>query len=132
MATSKNHTDCLQAAVITMALIFTLVFLTPKSVAVDVHGSQSSSNSESLRQRKNMVLGSRPPGCVNKCMNCRPCMATLVVPPHDQKKDAISKAAAGRNHHQGFTLNPSSSRGDNDGYYLLSWKCRCGDKLFEP
>ncbi|XWS70704.1 hypothetical protein CRYUN_Cryun03dG0070100 [Craigia yunnanensis] len=28
-----------------------------------------------------MVLGSRPPNCVNRCFSCRPCMAALVASP---------------------------------------------------
>ncbi|GFP88971.1 polygalacturonase [Phtheirospermum japonicum] len=58
-----------------------------------------------------MVLGSRPPGCVNKCMSCRPCEATLVIPPRK---------------------NESSWHREDDSYYLLSWKCRCGNKLYQP
>ncbi|GFQ04599.1 epidermal patterning factor-like protein 8 [Phtheirospermum japonicum] len=58
-----------------------------------------------------MILGSRPPGCVNKCLNCRPCKATLVIPPHKSS---------------------SHDREDDDTYYLLSWKCRCGNKLYQP
>ena len=62
------------------------------------------------------VIGSRPPACVNKCHKCRPCMATLVVP-HNKKK--------------GFSLKVVSP-GEDDPYYLLSWKCTCGHKLFQP
>ncbi|RDX63538.1 EPIDERMAL PATTERNING FACTOR-like protein 8, partial [Mucuna pruriens] len=69
---------------------------------------------EGLEQSK-IVIGSKPPACVNKCKNCRPCMATLVVPNHQKRK--------------GFKV---ASRGDDDTYYLLSWKCKCGDKLFQP
>ncbi|KNA11832.1 hypothetical protein SOVF_131460 [Spinacia oleracea] len=54
-----------------------------------------------------MVLGSRPPKCTNKCMNCRPCMAVLVIPPRRV-----------------------SSQEEN--YYLVSWKCRCKNKVFQP
>ncbi|XP_071715475.1 EPIDERMAL PATTERNING FACTOR-like protein 8 [Rutidosis leptorrhynchoides] len=61
------------------------------------------------------ILGSRPPGCVNKCSNCNPCRATLVIPPHHKTMDRYQ-----------------SSHGDEDCYYLLSWKCKCGDKLFQP
>ena len=64
-----------------------------------------------------LQLGSRPPGCVNKCMNCRPCMATLVIPPHD---------------HRNKGLRESSSHQEDDTYYLLYWKCRCGNKLYQP
>ncbi|KAB1219856.1 EPIDERMAL PATTERNING FACTOR-like protein 8 [Morella rubra] len=60
------------------------------------------------------VLGSKPPGCVNRCLNCRPCIATLVIPSHQMKEFS------------------ASSCGEDDSYYLLSWKCRCGNKLFQP
>ncbi|KAF8400636.1 hypothetical protein HHK36_013935 [Tetracentron sinense] len=72
-----------------------------------------SSYKEGLKQRK-LVLGSRPPRCINKCLSCSPCMATLVIPPHQSR---------------GFKV---SSHEEDDSYYLLSWKCRCGDKLFQP
>ncbi|KAG5523315.1 hypothetical protein RHGRI_035210 [Rhododendron griersonianum] len=97
---------------VTLILISSLSFLPSKSV-----GLQWSS----LKQRK-MVIGSRPPGCVNKCMSCRPCMATLVViHPHDNnKKGEFAK------------ISDSVSRREDDPYYLLSWKCKCGDKLYQP
>lgn len=74
--------------------------------------SLSSGYGETIEQRE-MVLGSKPPGCVNKCLNCRPCMATLVIP-HQRN---------------GFS---AKTRGEDDSYYLLSWKCRCGNKLYQP
>ncbi|KAL8223671.1 hypothetical protein R6Q57_019146 [Mikania cordata] len=70
----------------------------------------------SLVQQKNKILGSRPPGCVNKCMKCSPCRATLVIPPHHKMVDCRDQ----------------SSHGEDGCYYLLSWKCKCGDKLFQP
>ncbi|KAD2393930.1 hypothetical protein E3N88_40907 [Mikania micrantha] len=70
----------------------------------------------SLVQQKNKILGSRPPGCVNKCMKCSPCRATLVIPPHHKMVDCRDQ----------------SFHGEDGCYYLLSWKCKCGDKLFQP
>ncbi|KAL4626449.1 hypothetical protein ACB098_05G065100 [Castanea mollissima] len=92
---------------VTVVFIFSITILPPKSVE-----SLSSGYGETLEQSK-MVLGSKPPGCVNKCLNCRPCMATLVIP-HQRN---------------GFSAN---TRGEDDSYYLLSWKCRCGNKLYQP
>ncbi|CAK9164870.1 unnamed protein product [Ilex paraguariensis] len=104
MAPSRNYPLGLRVAV-TLILIFSI----SRSVQ-----RVSSSYSETLQRRK-MLLGSRPPGCVDKCMNCRPCKATLVIPSHDQRK--------------GYR---ESSHREDDSYYLLSWKCICGDKLFHP
>ncbi|KAH0652341.1 hypothetical protein KY289_030019 [Solanum tuberosum] len=61
-----------------------------------------------------VMLGSSPPKCVNRCKGCRPCIATLVIPPHTNKG-----------------LKTITSRED-EGYYLLSWKCKCGTKYFHP
>ncbi|XP_058774093.1 EPIDERMAL PATTERNING FACTOR-like protein 8 [Vicia villosa] len=99
-------------AAITTSFIFSLIVLLPRS------GGSVLCDESDLEERK-VVIGSKPPECVNKCMKCRPCMATVVVNDHD--------------HHQrkkGFKLD--SSHEENDSYYLLSWKCRCGNKLFQP
>lgn len=102
-----------QAFAITFSLVSNFVVLW--TLAVDsIHSSHSESN-DLLQQRK-MVLGSRPPGCENKCFNCRPCIATLVIPSHHRAKR--------------FSL--SSHADEDDSYYLLSWKCKCGQKLFQP
>lgn len=69
-------------------------------------------DSERLHQLK-LVLGSRPPRCVNKCSSCRPCIAALVTSPH---------------HKNDFNLSYQR----DESYYLLSWKCKCKDKLFQP
>ncbi|KAK4265167.1 hypothetical protein QN277_026253 [Acacia crassicarpa] len=61
--------------------------------------------------KKKMVMGSRPPGCFNKCFTCKPCKAALVIiSPHRRR----------------------TSERDYEGYYLLAWKCKCGNKFFQP
>ncbi|GMH18958.1 hypothetical protein Nepgr_020799 [Nepenthes gracilis] len=65
-----------------------------------------------------MALGSRPPLCTNRCMSCRPCMAALVVPPH---RRIASPANV-------YLKTPQ----DEETYYLLTWKCICKNKLFQP
>lgn len=74
---------------------------------------------ESSLEESKGVIGSKPPVCANKCMKCRPCMATVVVPDHQRKQGS-------------FKLVSSRGGEDDDSYYLLSWKCRCGNKLFQP
>ncbi|KAG5594166.1 hypothetical protein H5410_035398 [Solanum commersonii] len=70
--------------------------------------------SEERKQMRMVMLGSNPPKCVNRCKGCRPCIATLVIPPHTNKG-----------------LKTITSRED-EGYYLLSWKCKCGTKYYHP
>ncbi|GMI92802.1 hypothetical protein HRI_002949500 [Hibiscus trionum] len=93
-------------------LIFYLTFSPSKSVgSVSVPGNNDNS-SLNLKQEK-MVLGSRPPKCFNKCLSCRPCMAALVPSPNHRN------------------TRSSSYQGD-ESYYLLAWKCKCGNKFFQP
>ncbi|KAF4372353.1 hypothetical protein F8388_027026 [Cannabis sativa] len=94
-------------AVITVLFIFSIIILPPKTVGFEY---------SSREEERKMVLGSRPPQCVNKCLNCRPCEATLVVPNHQKKPNNLK----------------TTSHGEDDTYYLLSWRCRCGNKIYHP
>ncbi|KAL1292772.1 hypothetical protein HN51_053335 [Arachis hypogaea] len=100
---------------LTVLFIFSLSILPPKS-----------DGSMLILKRAIMVeskVGSSPPACVNKCMKCRPCMATLV---NSNNNDPRGNKNKNKNH---FI---KSSHGDDDTYYLLHWKCRCGNKLYQP
>ncbi|KAF1002726.1 hypothetical protein AG4045_019570 [Apium graveolens] len=92
----------------------------------DVYSVEASGSGEAnqMVQHKKKILGSRPPACVNKCLSCRPCMATLVMPPHHTK----SKTATTTN----FKTSKKYSGDEDDTYYLLSWKCKCGNKVYQP
>ncbi|XP_076908614.1 EPIDERMAL PATTERNING FACTOR-like protein 8 [Bidens hawaiensis] len=92
--------------------VFTTILLLSLTLSHTISGYDDEQVA-GVRQNKK-ILGSRPPRCVNKCMNCRPCEATLVIPPH----------------HKLVEYRVQSHWEDN--YYLLSWKCKCGDKLFHP
>ncbi|CAL0325695.1 unnamed protein product [Lupinus luteus] len=79
-------------------------------------GSPSTKDNKGMMKQMKLVLGSRPPRCINKCLNCRPCMAALVISPH---------------HKDGHIHKATTSQRD-ESYYLLSWKCKCGNKFFQP
>ncbi|KAK7255236.1 hypothetical protein RIF29_28642 [Crotalaria pallida] len=100
-----------QLKVATVVFIFFLSILPHKS-----GGSLVFKTSESLKERE-MMIGSQPPACIKRCMNCMPCMPTLVVPNY-QKWKAYEVLSHGEE--------------NDDTYYPLSWKCKCGDKLFQP
>ncbi|KAL7607258.1 hypothetical protein Lser_V15G17726 [Lactuca serriola] len=91
---------------VSLRVFVIVLFLLSLTLSLSISVDDESSVGENKK-----ILGSRPPGCVNKCVNCRPCQATLVIPPHSKFID-------------------SSHWEDN--YYLLSWKCKCGDKIFQP
>ncbi|GMI81202.1 epidermal patterning factor like 8 [Hibiscus trionum] len=102
MASFKHHPLQLKVVLLNAMLIFYLMF----------SPSKSGNNDESSKQEK-MVVGSWPPKCVNKCFSCRPCMAALVASPDHRN------------------TRSSSYQGD-ESYYLLAWKCICGNKIFQP
>ncbi|XP_061344548.1 EPIDERMAL PATTERNING FACTOR-like protein 8 [Gastrolobium bilobum] len=108
MDSPKIYPNGLKTSV-TLILIISLTFFPSNSAWLP-----SMKESKDLMQKK-LVLGSRPPRCVNKCLSCRPCMAALVISPHN-RVGHIHKATAQR----------------DEGYYLLSWKCKCGNKFFQP
>ncbi|KAL8464686.1 hypothetical protein ACS0TY_034262 [Phlomoides rotata] len=101
-------------------LIFAVsaIFLSSLTLLPSISGEFEGSSSRYDDELRKMVLGSRPPGCVNKCMSCRPCEATLVIPPHQNRIKWVEYE--------------KSSHREADSYYLLSWKCRCGNKLYIP
>ncbi|XP_044464680.1 EPIDERMAL PATTERNING FACTOR-like protein 8 [Mangifera indica] len=109
MASSRAYQFGLQKRVLAMLIIVFIMFSSESAGSTQyLRGSEGEK-----KKQTNKVVGSRPPACVNKCLNCKPCVATLVVPPHPKPR---IKA-------------PSE---EDEDYYLLSWKCRCGNKLFHP
>ncbi|GMJ07719.1 hypothetical protein HRI_004441100 [Hibiscus trionum] len=111
MATPLSyHKNKLNIAAI---LISSMLFLPSKPGVVSGFSSYKTSG---LNGREKLQVGSRPPRCLNKCWSCRPCMATLVIQPNDRKR---------------FKASGHGEAGD-DVYYHLSWKCKCGNKLYHP
>ncbi|GAB2268143.1 hypothetical protein Dimus_003122 [Dionaea muscipula] len=117
MAQTRRHQETILriAAVLTLAFLISLSLL-PPSISVEQVSS------------KKVLMGSRPPICKNRCLSCRPCMATLVVPPHQNNKGTLGNSISYYGHGDG----DGNGDGTTDNYYLLSWKCKCGSKLFQP
>ncbi|KAK7352923.1 hypothetical protein VNO80_18354 [Phaseolus coccineus] len=74
-------------------------------------------------------IGSRPPKCERRCSTCEHCEAVQVpvVPQIQTHRSHDSSARA-------TTIVVSySSRGDDlSNYKPMSWKCKCGNYLFNP
>ncbi|KAL8152561.1 hypothetical protein V2J09_010321 [Rumex salicifolius] len=107
-------------------LIIAVCFLT---CATTLASKSVKSIASQTEEEMKMVLGSRPPRCTNRCRNCRPCMAVLVIPPH--KKTNINheqESSSTSTTSSSFVLVPQ----EEENYYLLSWKCRCKNKFFQP
>ncbi|CAJ2634754.1 unnamed protein product [Trifolium pratense] len=114
MDSQKIHHSRLKTSITLILILFLTLF------ASNIEGSENlkkDDGNKGVMNQKKLVLGSRPPRCIHKCLNCRPCMAVLVISPH-HKVGHIHKAII-------------ESEKD-EGYYLLSWKCKCGNKFFQP
>ncbi|XP_056683626.1 EPIDERMAL PATTERNING FACTOR-like protein 2 [Spinacia oleracea] len=117
MAISTTYQHGIKLVIMVTLVIF-LVNLPSKSDARDIMKSVKT------------VLGSRPPNCMNKCSGCHPCVAALVVTykgSSDELRDAISPTS-----YIGYEPTSYDGYEDNnhDSYYLVEWKCKCGNKLF--
>ncbi|VFQ99988.1 unnamed protein product [Cuscuta campestris] len=85
-------------------------------------------------------MGSKPPRCERRCGgSCQQCEA-IQVPTTGAKKNGIIK------HSSSSSSSPlwwwrsarrtTSGRGDDDNYSSnykpMSWKCKCGNLIFDP
>ncbi|KAL6495864.1 hypothetical protein OROGR_014029 [Orobanche gracilis] len=121
MAVSRNYYNLPLISTVIAILLFFLTFLIQESAAGVKVKAPSIVIKDEHQEKNKMILGSRPPGCLNKCLNCRPCKATLVIPPH---KKTSQKGK--------FVISSSRNIGEDETYYLLSWKCKCANKLYKP
>ncbi|KAF3439115.1 hypothetical protein FNV43_RR17390 [Rhamnella rubrinervis] len=87
--------------------------------------------SQTVKENKTMVraqIGSRPPRCERRCSSCGHCEA-IQVPANPQVK-------AGNRRNSSMVVvvaNIDYARGDdNSNYKPMSWKCKCGNFIFNP
>lgn len=75
---------------------------------------------------KAQTIGSRPPRCDKRCNSCEHCEAVQVpiaTQAHSRKRSRFSAAIS----------NIAYSRGDGiSNYKPMSWKCKCGNLIFNP
>ncbi|KAK3212109.1 hypothetical protein Dsin_016815 [Dipteronia sinensis] len=123
-SSSSANYQCGGLRVAMILIMFLLISLPSKTVGLGFSSYNHDHDESSSLKEKEKVVGSRPPGCINKCLNCNPCMATLVIQPHQWKWN---------NKFRRFfkTTSQDDEEGDSS-YYLLSWKCKCNNKLFQP
>ncbi|KAL4366234.1 hypothetical protein GQ457_05G008000 [Hibiscus cannabinus] len=70
-------------------------------------------------------IGSRPPRCERRCSSCGHCEA-IQVPVDPQLRDGNKNIAA-------FNFDAAYARGvDSSNYKPMSWKCKCGNFIFNP
>ncbi|KAK9163556.1 hypothetical protein Syun_004458 [Stephania yunnanensis] len=107
-------------------LTLSLIFLVVSSSSILSEGRAVfglTKSSQMGREEKVFLraqIGSRPPTCVRRCSSCGHCEA-VQVPVIPQEKGKRRQ------------FNTASFRGeDGSNYKPMSWKCKCGDMIFNP
>ncbi|GAB2293714.1 hypothetical protein Dimus_027927 [Dionaea muscipula] len=87
------------------------------------------------RDKKEMersLLGSRPPRCEVRCSNCGHCEA-IQVPIGIAPQQKVKPGEGGSHSVHDSTPTAEYSRGDDTtNYKAMSWRCKCGDFIFNP
>ncbi|EEF30386.1 EPIDERMAL PATTERNING FACTOR-like protein 2 [Ricinus communis] len=90
---------------------------------------KSASFSQTVNEEKMLMrsqIGSRPPRCEKRCSTCGHCEA-IQVPTNPQINHG------NRNYSSSTFSNVAYARGDDaSNYKPMSWKCKCGDLIFNP
>ncbi|KAL0461889.1 UNVERIFIED_CONTAM: EPIDERMAL PATTERNING FACTOR-like protein 2 [Sesamum latifolium] len=95
--------------------------------------AQTADSSKTVNEEDKAVLraqiGSRPPRCDGRCSSCGHCEA-IQVPTNPQ-----TGSRAGSRSRSSSAAVPviAYARGDdNSNYKPMSWKCKCGNLIFNP
>ncbi|GMN40036.1 hypothetical protein TIFTF001_009261 [Ficus carica] len=91
--------------------------------------------------RGGKIIGSRPPRCERRCRACGHCEAVQVpVVPQilvSRSRSSLISAKTTRSttrakNNDNYHLVADSRSVDFSNYKPMSWKCKCGDFLFNP
>ncbi|XP_065875504.1 EPIDERMAL PATTERNING FACTOR-like protein 2 [Euphorbia lathyris] len=90
-----------------------------------VHPKSPSFSQTVNEEEKTMMrsqIGSRPPRCERRCSSCGHCEA-IQVPTNPQINHA----------NKNYSSSVAYARGDDaSNYKPMSWKCKCGNLIFNP
>ncbi|CAJ2646000.1 hypothetical protein L195_g003872 [Trifolium pratense] len=114
---------------ITISLFFLIISSFPQKGLVAEGRKTLNQNGfhQTLGDNKVMVrkqIGSRPPRCETRCRFCGHCEA-IQVPTNP-------RALNGKINPSTLSTIAYSRRQDNSNYKPMSWKCKCGNIIFNP
>ncbi|XP_042509041.1 EPIDERMAL PATTERNING FACTOR-like protein 2 [Macadamia integrifolia] len=127
MGCSQDYCNCSHRYRHLMASFFILLLSSSTQARLMAKGRANVKLFEVTHEEKEVVshIGSRPPTCQGKCSSCEHCEA-VQVPAVPQQKSRNTT-------HSSKMSTIAYSRGqDNSNYKPMSWKCKCGDMIFNP
>ncbi|XP_043711432.1 EPIDERMAL PATTERNING FACTOR-like protein 2 [Telopea speciosissima] len=133
MGSSQDYCNCSHTSLHLIVSLFFLLLWSSTQARLKAEGRANVKlvevNQAQMGSQENAavrsLIGSRPPTCEGKCSSCGHCEA-IQVP-------AIPKQRNGNSTHSSKVSTIAYSRSeDNSNYKPMSWKCKCGDMIFNP
>ncbi|KAL6587777.1 hypothetical protein OROMI_000755 [Orobanche minor] len=94
----------------------------------DTRPTQTAHSFKTVSEEEKAILraqiGSRPPRCDGRCSSCGHCEA-IQVPTNPQIRRQNTKSTA-------VSFIAYARGDDTSNYKPMSWKCRCGNLIFNP
>ncbi|XP_022740310.1 EPIDERMAL PATTERNING FACTOR-like protein 2 [Durio zibethinus] len=113
------------------SLLFLLILSTTQVIRYKAEGRpnpKSDSLSKTVNEEKATLraqIGSRPPRCERRCSSCEHCEA-IQVPTNPQVRNGNRNSST-------LISDVAYARGDySSNYKPMSWKCKCGNFIFNP
>lgn len=79
-----------------------------------------------------VMIGSHPPRCQMKCNTCRHCEAVQVPAVPQSSSNQKKKISTATTTSINSKISTAMRGDDNTNYKPMSWKCKCGDVIFNP
>ncbi|KAI3437133.1 Epidermal patterning factor-like protein [Psidium guajava] len=106
-----------------------------RDISSKLTGGEDEQEKVMLTKRMRSLIGSRPPMCERKCSSCGHCEA-VQVPFVPQQVRSPRRVRSVRSHIASASTRVGAAyyaRGDDiSNYKPMTWKCKCGDTLFNP
>ncbi|KAK7263292.1 hypothetical protein RJT34_30879 [Clitoria ternatea] len=124
-----HHAVCGQRlGFICISLLFLIISSwIQKGLVVEGRKTQKQRFVQTIHEEKTILrarIGSRPPRCERRCRSCGHCEA-IQVPTNPQAQN-------GKVNSPKFSTIAYARVGGNSNYKPMSWKCKCGNLIFNP
>ncbi|MCD7452421.1 hypothetical protein HAX54_016526 [Datura stramonium] len=137
--TCRHTLHCLTISLIflTISSLSQLTFQAQGRKLLDTHGHGHGHGQIESDQKRAMLrsqIGSRPPRCEKRCGSCGHCEA-IQVPTNPQITNGNKNHTIINNNNNSNKVSSSiayARDSDNSNYKPMSWKCKCGNLIFNP
>ncbi|CAL0331216.1 unnamed protein product [Lupinus luteus] len=130
MGLDHHHVICGQRlGFISISLLFLIIssWIQQGLVTEGRKTHKQSGFQQNIGEEKTMLraqIGSRPPRCERRCRTCGNCEA-IQVPTNPQTQNGKINSS------KVYTIAYAKGN-DNSNYKPMSWKCKCGNYIFNP